>query len=185
MHSYTNLPYLRLEFQLFECIMWSGYIDLIFCKGVVLPKIHINLHDDKYGDIEIKKPVGIWFAICFCFAVICFFSFILVASQLTLFPSDVPEGYYFQRSGLFVNLLSNVLLACTLASALYNLRKSSIYWAFGMFLFDFISTSYWIFTSDWLVIVGSIGIVSAATFWAGSLIIFLYCLKLGKSEVLT
>jgi len=157
---------------------------LITCKGVVLPKTRTNLCDDKDDDIEIKRPIGIWFSISFCFAAIVFFSFILIVSQLSLFPANEPEGYYFQKSGLFVNLLSNVLFAATLGTALYNLKKSAIYWAFGMFLFDFISTSYWVFTSNWLAMVGATGMIAASTFWTGGLIIFLYALKLGQSDIL-
>jgi len=153
-------------------------------KGVVLSKTSTNIPDDKNDDIEIKRPIGIWFAISFCFVYIIFFSFILIVSQLNLFPSNSVEGYYFQKSGLFVNLLSNVLLAFTLVIALYKLRVSAVHWAFGMFLFDFISTTYWIFTSDWLAIVGVAGIIVAPIFWMGGLVIFLYCLRLRQSETL-
>lgn len=143
-----------------------------------------NSVSDEKEVKEINRPTGAWFSIIFCFAYVILFSFIVVMTQLNLFPANDPQGYYFQKSGMALNLSTNALFAASLAVALFNLRSSAVYLSLGMFLFDFISTSYWFFTSNWLAEVGVVGMTVATIFWCGSLVIFLYCLSLRQRELL-
>jgi len=134
---------------------------------------------------DVSKPIGILISIGFCIVFIAFFAVVIIATQFDLFPAYAAEGYYFQQTGLFVNFLSNMLICLGLACSLCQLKKDAIYWALGLFLFDLVSTSYWVFTHNWFDIVVFKEFVAISIFWTGVCIIFVYCLNLKKKKLLS
>ncbi|WP_438464548.1 hypothetical protein [Marinomonas sp. PE14-40] len=139
-------------------------------------------HNEAEG---VSKPVGVLISIGFCIVFIAFFAVIIIATQFGLFPAYATEGYYFQQTGLFVNLLSNMMICMGLACSLSYLKQDAIYWALGLFLFDFFSTSYWVLTHNWFDIVGLKELFAISIFWSGICVIFVYCLKLKKKKLLS
>ncbi|GEM_PF-1747244 len=148
----------------------------------MLPSINNDKNDDHQ---HTTKPIGVWLYLIFFTLVIAHFLFIILMHSLGLMPNELANHDFFSSNGFYLNFVGNLILAIMLLVSLFQMKQSAMFWSLALFVFDLLSTSFWILTQNWLETAGNFGPVLVGFVWGGCITCYLYLGYLNKKGLLT
>ena len=142
-----------------------------------------NLDDDTSNTR--KKPVLLWCFMLLFSLIISHFLVIILIHYLDLMPKQIAKGAFFNSNGFLLNFIGNIWLGSTLLFALFQMKKSAVFWSLTLLLFDICSTVFWIFTQSWLETAGGLGLMLIWVVWGTCFSCFIYLRYLNKQGKLS